>query len=49
MYYTEQQYVIWGRTTAVYSLCRFLRLKFYVKSAMAASPPRLIITFTSMC
>ena len=33
----------------MYSLCRFLRLKPYMKSVMAASPFRLIVTFTSMC
>ena len=33
----------------MYSLCRSLRSKPYVKSAMTASPSRLIIAFTSMC
>ena len=33
----------------MYSLCRFLRLKLYVKPVMTASPLRLVVTFTSMC
>ena len=41
--------MIWGMTTEVYILCKFLRLKPHVEPAMAASPSRLIIAFISMC
>ena len=33
----------------MYSLCRFLRLKPYVKSVIAVSLLRLVVTFTLMC
>ena len=49
MYYTEQQYVIWGIITEVYILCKSLRLKLHVESVMITSPSRLVIAFISMC
>ena len=33
----------------MYSLCRFLRPNPHVEPAIAVSPPRLVVTLTSMC